>query len=573
MQPRSSLVRLLAFLKPCRGWFVCGIAAALLASVTALAVPWFGRWALDHIVSTRAQSDVNRAFFVLGALWLSSVGLNFLRDVFAAQIGHRVIADVRQYVVDHVLHLPVAYFDRARLGDFMSRLTTDTDQLRRAIGEDLIRAAGDIAMLIGGAVLLIALEWRLTLGLLALAVFVPAGHRWLSPRLRSLNRITLEMMSSALSRVSEAISNLRLVKSFGRESHEASLAASALDRVFEAAARASRFESFAWTGVYAVFGSIALAVIAYGLHRVLAGELSVGAMVAYFYTLTIVAGPLTSVAGVAARAQRARAAADRVCELLDVEREVDDSTKEDLRVTRGDLEFTSVHFSYEPGEVVLSDFTLRIRGGTTTALVGPTGVGKSTVFALLQRFYEPHAGTILIDGVRISDVSRRSLRQAFAVVPQEALLFNGTIRENIRYGRLNASDTEVEHAAAAAHVDEFAARLDAGLDTMIGERGVRLSGGQRQLVAIARAILRDAPILLLDEATSSLDAHFEAIVQDALRALMASRTTLMIAHQLQTAETADRIAVLENGRVVAVGTPEELRARSDHYQQLFASSV
>jgi ABC-type multidrug transport system fused ATPase/permease subunit len=328
------------------------------------------------------------------------------------------------------------------------------------------------------------------------------------------------------------------------------------------------------TGVYAVFGTVALVVIAYGLHRVLAGQLSVGAMVAYFYTLTIVAGPLTSVAGVAARAQRARAAADRICELLDERREADDTGNAvDLCVTRGDIEFASVHFSYEASEVVLSDFTLHVPAGTTTALVGPTGAGKSTVFALLQRFYEPNAGDILIDGVCISEVSRRSLRQAFAVVPQEALLFNGTIRENIRYGRLDASDAEIEHAAAAAHVDEFAARLEAGLDTMIGERGVRLSGGQRQLIAIARAILRDAPILLLDEATSSLDAHFEAIVQDALRALMASRTTLMIAHQVQTAEAADRIAVLENGRVVAVGTPEELRTNSDHYKHLFASTA
>jgi ABC-type multidrug transport system fused ATPase/permease subunit len=574
MPARSPLVRLLAFLKPYRGWIEGGIIVALLASAAALAVPWFGRRALDQILTTRAPGDVNEALIFLGALWLSAVGLNFARDVIAAHTGHRVIADIRQYLVAHTLRLPVAYFDRARLGDLMSRLTTDTEQLRRALSEDLIRAVGDVAMLTGGAVLLLALDWRLTIALLALAVVVPVGHRWLSPRVRMLNRIALDVMSSALARVSEAFSNLRLVKSFGREQHEASITAHDLTAVFEAATRASRFESFAWTGVYALFGLVALGVIAYGVHRVLLEELSVGAMIAYFYTLMIVAGPLTSVAGAAGRVQRARAAADRVCELMDEPPEQDETgSQTNLRVTRGEIQFAEVGFSYQPGETVLSDFTLHVPAGMTVALVGPTGAGKSTVFALLQRFYEPTTGKILIDGVPVSTVSRRSLREAFALVPQEALLFNGTIRENIRYGRLDASAADIERAAAAAHVTDFAARLDAGLETVVGERGIRLSGGQRQLVGIARAILRDAPILLLDEATSSLDAHFEALVRDALRALMAGRTTLVIAHQVETAENADLIAVLDSGRVVAVGSPRELKTSSEHYKHLFAHTL
>jgi ATP-binding cassette, subfamily B, bacterial MsbA len=571
MSAHSPLVRLLAFLKPYRGWILGGAAVALLASAAALAVPWFGRSALDHIVTTRAADDVNDVLILLGALWLSAVGLTFVRDVVAAHMGHRVIADIRQYLVAHALRLPVAYFDRARLGDFMSRLTTDTEQLRRGLSEDLIRAVGDVAMLIGGAVLLLALDWRLTLALLVLAAVVPVGHRWLSPRVRMLNRVALEEMSSALARVSEAFSNLRLVKSFGREEHEGSIARNNLTAVFEAAARASRFESFAWTGVYISFGLVALGVMTYGVHRVLRGELSVGAMIAYFYTLMIVAGPLASVAGAAGRVQRASAAADRVCELMDESPEEDNTAwQTNLRVTRGEIQFSGVGFSYQPGEVVLKDFTLHIPAGMTVALVGPTGVGKSTVFALLQRFYEPTTGDILIDDVPISTVSRASLRKAFAVVPQEALLFNGTIRENIRYGRLEASAAEIERAAVAAHVTDFAARLDAGLDTVVGERGVRLSGGQRQLVAIARAILRDAPILLLDEATSSLDAHFEALVQDALSVLMAGRTTLVIAHQVETAESADQVAVLDGGRIVAVGSPRELKTSNDHYKRLFA---
>jgi ABC-type multidrug transport system fused ATPase/permease subunit len=570
MLPRSSLVRLLSFLKPYRGRLLAGIVVALLASGAALSVPWVGRWALDGIVSTRDPAHVNRALLLVGALWAVSLGLNFARDVISSTMGYRVIADVRQSLVAHAFDLPVAYFDRSQLGDFLSRLSNDTEQLRRAVAEDLIRAVGDVAMMIGGAVLLLALDWRLTTGLLAVAVVVPIGHRWLTPRARMLNRIALQVTSAALARVNEAMSNLRLVKSFGREKHEAAIAGKAFTAVFEAAAKASRFEAFAWTGVYALFGFVALAVIAYGIHRVLAGQLSVGAMIAYFYTLMIVAGPVASVAGAAGRAQRASAAADRICELIDERQEEQSAvTRSSFRVTRGEIQFSAVHFSYEPGEIVLRDFTLHVPAAKTTALVGSTGAGKSTLFALLQRFYEPSSGEILIDGVPISTVPRRTLRQAFAVVPQEALLFNDTIRENIRYGRLDASDAEIERVAAAAHVDQFATRFDAGLDTVIGERGMRLSGGQRQLIAIARAILRDAPILLLDEATSSLDPYFESLVQDALGTLMAGRTTLVIAHQIQTAESADRIAVLERGRIVAAGTPEELKASSDHYKHLF----
>jgi subfamily B ATP-binding cassette protein MsbA len=574
MSPRGSLPRLLGFLRPYRGLVSIAVAVTLLASVVALAIPWFGRSALDRVVATRATADVNHAFLVLGLLWLVAAALNLARDVLTNRLGHRIVTDLRQKVIVHALQLPVTYFDRARLGDLMSLLTTDSEQLRRTMTEDPIRAVGDLAMVIGGAALLLTLDWRLTTALMAVGLAVPVGHRWLSPQLRSLNRATLDAASSALSRTGEAMSNLRLVKSFGRERHEASIAENSLESVFKAATRASRFESLVWTGVYAAFGLVALAVIWYGVLGVVSGQVSLGTMLAYFYTLTIVAAPLTSVAGVAARAQRAGAAADRVYEILDRPPEANDpSGAPDLHVTRGEVEFVEVGFAYEPGEPVLSGFTLQIPAGNTMALVGATGAGKSTVMWLLQRFYEPMCGNILIDGVSIATVTRRSLRGAFAVVPQEALLFEGSIRENIRYGRLEASNLEVERAATAAHVDEFAARLEAGLDTNIGERGVRLSGGQRQRIAIARAILRNAPILLLDEATSSLDAQSESLVQDALRTVMAGRTTLVIAHRQRTVESADRIAVLDGGRIVAVGTHAELTEKSERYRHLFTSSV
>lgn len=574
MKPQGSLWRLLGFLRPYRRLASTAVAVTLLASCVALAVPWIGRSVLDRVVATRAAADVNHAFLVLGALWLIAAALILARNMLINHLGYRVITDLRQRVIVQALQLPVAYFDRARMGDLMSRLSTDSEQLRRTMAEDPIRAIGDLTMVIGGAVLLLALDWRLTTALLAVAISLPIGHRRLSPHLRSLNRTTLDAASSALSRTGEALSNLRLVKSFGRERHEASIAANALESVFEAAIRASRFESFVWTGVYAAFGLVALAVIWYGVHSVVAGELSLGTMLAYFYTLTIIAAPLTSVASVAARAQRARAAADRVYEILDHPPEpADPCGTPNLLVTRGEVEFAEVGFAYEPGVRVLSGFTLHVPAGTTLALVGATGAGKSTVVSLLQRFYEPACGDILIDGMSIAKVTRRSLREAFAVVPQEALLFDGSIRENIRYGHLEASDLQVERAAIAAHVDEFAARLDAGLDTTIGERGARLSGGQRQRIAIARAVLRNAPILLLDEATSSLDAQSESLIQDALHTLVAGRTTLVIAHRLRTVESADRIAVLDCGRIVAVGTHGELMASNARYRRLLISAA
>jgi ABC-type multidrug transport system fused ATPase/permease subunit len=297
-------------------------------------------------------------------------------------------------------------------------------------------------------------------------------------------------------------------------------------------------------------------------------------MLAYFYTLTLVAGPLTSLAGIAARWQRAAAAADRVFGILGEPVEsVSEPGQQTLNVSAGEVRFEDVVFAYGSGPPVLRGLSLTLRPGLSTALVGLTGAGKSTLIALLQRFYEPTSGDIRIDGVSIRDVSRRSLRASLAVVQQDSLLFEGSIRDNIRYGRPEASDAEVDAAAAAANVGEFAGRLPAGLDSLIGERGVRLSGGQRQRISIARAILRDARVLLLDEATSALDAHSESLVQDALAHLMSGRTTLVIAHRLRTVQEADQIAVLADGRIVAIGTHEELLASCDEYRRLQAIFV
>ena len=532
-------------------------------------MPWSGRAAIDAIAATHSARDIDKAFLLVAALWLGSAALGLLRNLATLQLGHRAITDLRQGLSQHLMRLPVAFFDGARAGDITARLSNDCEQLRRTVAEDVPGALGQLALLAGGGVLLMVLDWRLTGALVLVAPCVYAGHRWLAPKLRRLSRLNLDAFAATLTRVGEAVGNLRLVKSLGRESHEAQLASRALSHVYDSAVRAGRFEATVWAAVSGGFGLIALGVVWYGIHRMLGGQLSLGTLLAYLYTLTLMADPLASLAGVAARAQRAAAAADRVFEILDRAPEPSDPPGTGaLTVTRGEVVFEDVTFGYAGGPAVLNGFSLLVPAGATTALVGASGAGKSTIIALLQRFYDPAQGDIRIDGVSLGGVTRASLREAITVVQQEALLFEGTMRENIRYGRLDADDAEVERAAAAAHVDEFASRFSDGLDTTVGERGVRLSGGQRQRLSIARAILRNAPILLLDEATSALDAHSESLVQDALRRLTSGRTTLVVAHRLRTVQGADQIAVLKGGRVAALGTHSQLLDTCAEYRQL-----
>jgi ATP-binding cassette, subfamily B, bacterial MsbA len=571
MATRHSLWRLLARLRPHLDLVLAATLLTLATAGVTLLVPWFGRTMIDRLAASRSARDVDEGFLVIAALWTASVALGLARNVATLHLGQRVIRDLRRSVTAHVMGLPVAFFDAARVGDIIARISNDTEQLRRTLTEDAVGSLGNLGVLLGGGILLMTLDWRLTAALLVVAPAVYAGHRALAPPLRRLSRANLDAFSATLTRLGEAIGNLRLVKSLGREPYEALLAARELGRVYESSVRAGRFEAAVWTAAYGAFGLVAVGVVWYGVHRVVSGQLTLGTMLAFLYILTLLAEPLLSLAGVFARAQRAAAAADRVFEILDEPAEPDDPAGSlALRVTRGEVVFDDVTFAYATGSNVLAGFSIRVRAGATTALVGASGAGKSTVIALLQRFYEPAHGDIRIDGTSVAQVTRSSLRSSLAVVQQEALMFDGSIRDNIRYGRLDATDAEVEQAAAAAHVDEFTSRFAEGLETAVGERGVRLSGGQRQRISIARAILRNAPILLLDEATSALDAEAESLIQDALRRLTRDRTTLVIAHRLRTVQGADQIAVLAAGRAVALGTHQQLLETSDEYRRLQA---
>ena len=571
MQRRGSLIDLLRLGETHRWLTVAALAASLLAAAAALAVPWLGRAVIDRGVHGPGTAGIVGALFVPAVAWFAASALRLARNLLAQRLAQSAVLDLRRRLIAHALALPMAWFDHARIGDLTAQIAAEGEPLRRFVAEDVVCAVGDLAMVIGGAALLTAMEWRLTAALAAIALAAPLAHRLLGPRLRALHRATLSAAGAAMARVGEALASARVVKSFGREAHEARLAGRQLDAAHDAAVRAGDFEALVWSGAALGFGLVGLVVLGYGALAVAAGRLSPGTLLDYAYTLSIVGLTLASLAGIVGRLQRARAAADRLGEILEQPVETDDEPAgmRELTVTAGAIDFDDVGFGYRPGSAVLDRFSLHVEAGRTTALVGATGAGKSTAVSLLMRFYEPACGCIRIDGVSIASVTRRSLRGAIAVVPQQALLFDGSIADNIRYGRLDASDEEVRRVAVCAHVAEFADRLPGGMGAPAGERGVKLSAGQAQRIAIARALLRDAPILLLDEATSALDPSADALVHDALRTLMSGRTTLVIAHRLATVERADQVALLDRGRVAALGTHAELRGSSRRYVELF----
>lgn len=540
------------------------------STLGALALPWVGRDVLDSVSRTGDVGELDRKMVVLLVLWVGAAIASYLELVVVSYAGLRVVNRVRKAVFSRLLRLPAAFFDHARTGDLITRFSTDVDLIQETLTGDVIRLAGNACKVGGGLILLFLLDWRLTSAFGFIVVLLPITYRFLWPRLRSFTRRSLDAFSGVLGTFGETITHIRVVKTFARETHEEKRIGNRLDEVFQLAAQSSRFEALILTTMSASFTTVLLCVLWYGGRNVLSGEISLGTVLAYLMTVSILAAPLVSLAGLYTRLARARAATDRIFEILDVPPEpADPPNASVLKVTAGEIVFDHVHFGYEASTPVLKDFMLTMPAGKTTALVGASGSGKTTAAMLLYRLYEPWSGELRVDGTPLSSTTRESLRTSIAWVPQEAHLFDGSIRENIRYGRLEATDAEIEDAARQAHVHEFAQGLPLGLETIVGERGVRLSGGQRQRIAIARAIVKNARILVLDEATSALDPHSESLVREALAHLMRGRTTLVIAHRLATIRDAEQIVVLAHGRVLATGRHEELMRESAYYARLY----
>jgi subfamily B ATP-binding cassette protein MsbA len=560
--------RLLKFVGPYR-WNL-GIAAVLLIVSTGLGLVWpqIVQRVLD--LGLKEPGLLDTLVVVLIGVLLVRAAVDGLRQFVMSWTGEKVIFDLRMAIVTHLQSMSLSFFNVRKTGDLMSHVTSDATMVHGIVTQTIIQVLGQVLTLVGGIAVIFLMNWRLAL--LTLVVAPPIGiiGQYLGRRIRDISRQAQDAQGEAVGVLQEALAEVRVVQAFTREDYEAKRFHEKLMVMFRKSIERSRISATMFPLIgFLGFGS-SIVVLWYGGHLVAAGDLTAGQLVAFLLYMNMVAGPVGMLAGQWTAIQQAFGAADRIFALLDTEAEIRDRPDaKPIGHVRGEIEFDRVSFRYGDGPLVFEDLSTSFREGETTALVGPSGAGKTTLVNLVGRFYDPVEGRVCVDGRDIREVTVRSLREQIAVVPQEPILFGDTIRENIRYGRLDATDADIEDAARAANATEFISRMPKGIETIVGERGVRLSVGQRQRIAIARAILRDGRILLLDEATSSLDNESEFLVQQALDRLMRGRTTIVIAHRLSTVERADRILVLDKGRIVEEGTHAQLLATGGLYHRLY----
>ncbi|MBK8689588.1 MAG: ATP-binding cassette domain-containing protein [Betaproteobacteria bacterium] len=569
-----TLARIGLFLRPYRGRVALALIALFIAAGATLAIGQGLKGVIDRGFAAGDAAELDRTLVLMLGIVALMAAATYLRFYTVSWLGERVTADLRRAVFAHLLTLPPGFYETTRTGEVITRLTNDTTMLETVIGSSVSMAARNLLLLCGGLVMLALTSAKLTFLVLAGVPVVVLPIVLFGRRVRRLARATQERVGDVGAYLDEALHEIRTVQAYGHESVDRARFGERVEAAFATARQRVQQRALLVAAVILlVFGAVGI-ILWIGGHDVVAGRLSPGELSAFVFYAVLVASAVGTLSEVFGDLQRAAGATERLFELLHTEPQIRAPAVpvELPSPPRGTVRFDAVTFRYpsRPDAAALDGLSLDVAVGESLALVGPSGAGKTTVFQLLLRFYDPQAGAVLVDGVDVRDADPSVVRRRIAVVPQDPVIFAASVLDNVRYGRPEASDAEVRAACVAAYAEEFVERLPQRYDSFLGERGVRLSGGQRQRLAIARAILADRPILLLDEATSALDAESERMVQLALERLLAGRTTIIIAHRLATVRHVDRIAVMADGRLVAVGSHEALVRDNPLYARLAA---